>query len=223
MHSSMSELSESKLIRRRAALKSKLTIFKKLINGLDNPNREDIAMVKLKLKEIDSDVVTFEDIQNELLDKSSDETVEDRIQEGNDHREAVHSAKVKAEEILAKFNALTIQTTDSPVSLSTVNASSYAKNILTSDNNLKLPAVRLPQFDGWFEDWPNFADQFQSIISQKVDLPNIQKFSYLKSCLSGKAEDKIRALETTGNNYQVTWNLLEEYYDNPLVLINKHI
>ncbi|KAI4476888.1 hypothetical protein M0804_013215 [Polistes exclamans] len=223
MHSSMSEISESKLIRRRAVLKSRLTSFKKLINGLDTPNQDEIAMVMLKLKDIESDMLAFENIQSELVERASDESVEDRIQEGEDYRDAALNAKIKAERIIAKFNELTIQTTDSPVSLSTVNASSLANNTPNNDNNLKLPAMRLPQFDGRFEDWPNFADQFQSIIGQKTELPNIQKFSYLKVCVSGKAENKIRALETTGDNYQVAWNILEEYYDNPLVLIHKHI
>ncbi|KAI4488091.1 hypothetical protein M0804_004939 [Polistes exclamans] len=53
---------------------------------------------------------------------------------------AVYSVKIKAEEILTKFDALTFRASDSPVSLSTVNAYLDTSNLQTNDNSLKLPA-----------------------------------------------------------------------------------
>ena len=45
----------------------------------------------------------------------------------------------------------------------------------------------------------------------------------MRSCLTGKAGDKIESLETTDANYQVAWKILEKYYDDPAAVINNHI
>jgi len=54
-------------------------------------------------------------------------------------------------------------------------------------------------------------------------MSDIQKFFYLRSCLSGDAEKVIHCLQTTAENYQVAWKSLTTRYDNKRVLIQVRV
>ncbi|XP_051157419.1 uncharacterized protein LOC127279228 [Leptopilina boulardi] len=89
--------------------------------------------------------------------------------------------------------------------------------------NLKLTPMNLPTFSGSYEGWSGFSDVFKSSVHNDKRYSDAQKLMYLRSCLTGKAADKIESLETTDANYQVAWKLLEKYYDDPSLVINNHI
>ena len=55
----------------------------------------------------------------------------------------------------------------------------------------KLPTISLPQFNGSFEHWLSFIDQFDSAIENNGKLSKVQKLVYLKRCLRGSAEKLI--------------------------------
>lgn len=46
---------------------------------------------------------------------------------------------------------------------------------------------------------------------------------YLRSSLKGEAIQVIQALETSNQNYEVAWGLLEERYDNPRLITQNHV
>ncbi|EGI68971.1 hypothetical protein G5I_02355, partial [Acromyrmex echinatior] len=69
-------------------------------------------------------------------------------------------------------------------------------------------------FSGAFEDWPTFRDLFQSIVGTNSSISAIEKFHYLKPCLEGPAEELIRPLAMTEDNYPRAWELLSEQYEN---------
>ena len=54
------------------------------------------------------------------------------------------------------------------------------------------------------------------------EIPNIQKFYYLRSCLKDEAEEVIASLETTNENYPVARDLLKSRYDNRRFIIESH-
>ena len=58
---------------------------------------------------------------------------------------------------------------------------------LNSHNSLKLPAIKLPIFSGQYDRWISFSDMFKAMIHENDSLPEIQKFQYLRSSLSGEA------------------------------------
>ncbi|CAK9822944.1 hypothetical protein ANTRET_LOCUS1375 [Anthophora retusa] len=70
------------------------------------------------------------------------------------------------------------------------------------------------EFSGSYEAWPGFAD---------ASFRDTQKLIYLRSCLTGKAAEKIESLETTTANYLVAWSILERYYNDPSIVINNRI
>ncbi|KMQ83229.1 hypothetical protein RF55_20568, partial [Lasius niger] len=64
-----------------------------------------------------------------------------------------------------------------------------------------LPRIQLPQFSGRFEDWPAFRDLFQSIVVEESSLSKVEKIHYLKTSVKGDAEQLIRNLPSTEDNF----------------------
>ncbi|XP_011859274.1 PREDICTED: uncharacterized protein LOC105556770 [Vollenhovia emeryi] len=91
------------------------------------------------------------------------------------------------------------------------------------ESRVKLPVVRLPTFDGRVEDWKRFSETFQSMIHANESIPNIQKFQYLVTSLSGTAAKIIEAIELTDANYVIAWELLKRRFDDPRAIKKKHI
>ena len=56
-----------------------------------------------------------------------------------------------------------------------------------------------------------------------LDIPEIQKFRYLKACVKDEAAEVIASLETTGSNYRVAWDLLKSRYDNRKYIVESHV
>ena len=61
------------------------------------------------------------------------------------------------------------------------------------------------------------------MIHENDSLPEIQKFHYLKSSLSGEAERLVSNLHMTANNYTTAWKLLVERYENKCLIAASHI
>ncbi|XP_070518811.1 uncharacterized protein [Cardiocondyla obscurior] len=77
----------------------------------------------------------------------------------------------------------------------------------------------LPSFTGKFEEWPAFKDLFQSIISKDAILGDVERLHYLKGCLKGEAEQMVRNIPLTSENYERVWNLLEEHFANKRLMV----
>ncbi|XP_062537807.1 uncharacterized protein LOC134206136 [Armigeres subalbatus] len=68
---------------------------------------------------------------------------------------------------------------------------------------VRLPQIVLQTFDGNIDDWLSFRDLYLSLIHRKADLPEVEKFHYLKGCLAGEAKSLVDPLPITRENYQV--------------------
>ncbi|XP_068741701.1 uncharacterized protein [Montipora capricornis] len=71
-------------------------------------------------------------------------------------------------------------------------------------SNLKLPRIELPKYNGNVLKFQNVWDQFEAAVHDNVDLPNVQKFTYLRSVLTGNALKAIDGFEANGANYEAT-------------------
>ncbi|XP_078051973.1 uncharacterized protein LOC144478129 [Augochlora pura] len=85
-----------------------------------------------------------------------------------------------------------------------------------------LPKIDLPKFDGKLEKWTTFKDAFKHIIHAHPNLSDIQKLSYLRLSLTGKAASAIESLTISEDDYKVAWNQLLEDYDNTRALVLRH-
>lgn len=99
------------------------------------------------------------------------------------------------------------------------------RHIKADDNGseLKLPAIRIPDFNGEFTQWISFYDTFEKAIHENNKLGDAQKLSYLKSHLEGEAAAMIEHLHISNGNYTTALNLLKERYHNKRVIVSQYI
>lgn len=77
----------------------------------------------------------------------------------------------------------------------------------------------LPTFEGNFEDWLRFTDQFEALIVNNGRLSGCKKFHYLKSALKGESLKIIDAISTTNDTFVTAWEFLQTKYDNQRELV----
>ncbi|XP_058448790.1 uncharacterized protein LOC131428764 [Malaya genurostris] len=90
-------------------------------------------------------------------------------------------------------------------------------------DHVRLPQIKLQTFNGNVDEWLSFRDLFTSLIHWKVDLPEVEKFHYLKGCLQGEPKSLIDPLQITKANYQVAWEMLLRRYNNSKQLKKRQI
>ena len=88
---------------------------------------------------------------------------------------------------------------------------------------VKLPKLELKSFSGNYEEWQSFWDTFESAVNRNTDISRIQKFTYLKSCVTGAAESAITGLPLTEDNYETAIDILRDRFGKPQLLISNHM
>lgn len=106
------------------------------------------------------------------------------------------------------------------VKLSGHNHDEKDKNRGGERTAVKLPKISVPTFSGKYSEWVSFRDLFTSLIHNHPKLDAVQKLYYLKGCMSGEAEQLLRHIPVTSENYQVCWAQLESRYNNKRYLAN---
>ncbi|XP_077260839.1 uncharacterized protein LOC143896721 [Temnothorax americanus] len=61
------------------------------------------------------------------------------------------------------------------------------------------------------------------MIEQNAVVPDVQKMQYLMSSLKGEAHDVVSSLEASAENYREAWTMLMERYDDPGLIIGRHV
>ncbi|XP_028176994.1 uncharacterized protein LOC114364858 [Ostrinia furnacalis] len=96
-------------------------------------------------------------------------------------------------------------------------------NVTASNGNsnaVKLPKICIPQFSGKYSEWQTFKDMFTSLIHGNDSLGNVEKLHYLKGYVTGEAEQLIRQIPVSADNYVHAWTLLNERFNNKKYMSN---
>ncbi|XP_058814677.1 uncharacterized protein LOC131678501 [Topomyia yanbarensis] len=87
----------------------------------------------------------------------------------------------------------------------------------------KLPTISLPEFDGDYMQWLAFHDTFLALIHSNSEVPDIQKFHYLRAAVKGEAAQLIESIGISSANYSLAWQTLESRYSNDYLLKKRHL
>lgn len=152
---------------KRKQIKAKLTRFRTYVeNNVNTFNSDNIEELTLRLENILGSLEEYNEVQGEIetLAPSVDDDRDREQFEGN-YFKIVAEAKT----ICAKLGK--INSTESVAS----------PHISSSNNNslVKLPTIKLPEFDGDHCDWLEFRDCFKALVDENPNLTAIQKFFYL--------------------------------------------
>ena len=90
-------------------------------------------------------------------------------------------------------------------------------------STVKLPKMELKTFDGNVLKWHEFWENFGHCVHNQPLVQELQKFSYLKSCLRGPAFVCISNFELRAENYGPAVQLLKERYGHKNVLRKAHL
>lgn len=199
----------------RGQHKASLTRFKTFVENFDLDN-DDVTLLQVKFEKIEPVWNSFDTVQTEIELAVLDEDDNVRAAEDNE--------RIKFEDDFA----LQISKAKSIIACKSGrsdNVSSYsAREVATThDTVVNLPKINLPTFDGKWEEFCSFREEFKSLIENRADLPMVQKFRYLVRALEGEAALVIRAMEVTAENYPLAWQALEDRFHNKRRIVGKHI
>ena len=99
---------------------------------------------------------------------------------------------------------------------------STTKAIDFPEGKMHLPQIRLPAFDGQFENWNAFYNTFNSTTDKNDCLTPLQKFHYLRASLTGEAANCVNSLIFHEENYPKALSLLKRRYDRPRRIVSCH-
>lgn len=203
-----SDNSISDLRKQRGVLKGRITVFKNFISKFKSPINE-LAKAEIKLRaEIVSKVFqNLDEIQSKIECQVPDSELVSQLEQREIFEEVYFQC-------MASVKCL-VKDDDS-------SDSSKCK-VMSSHSNIKLPDIKLPQFDGSYDKWLEFKNSYVTLIHKRTDLDLIQKFHYLRSSITGTASQVISALEFTDSNYLLAWELLENRFHNERLLIHNHV
>ncbi|KAL0883544.1 hypothetical protein ABMA27_015698 [Loxostege sticticalis] len=204
----MSELKD--LIKQRGNIRQRLTLFEKYLAPLSDCKETSIVNInelRLRCTKMRDVSCNFEEIQSqiEMLDEDTTKQIEEREKTENLFFKLI----AQAQSLLEYFESQ--------------HKLESSSNTSSKCNNVKLPPLTIPSFNGDPNKWLSFRDTYLSLIHQNENIENINKFHYLKSYLQGPAISVINSVTVSSDNYIIAWNLLVERYDNKRLLINEHI
>lgn len=204
----------TRLKRARGATKGQLTRAYNWIRAF-NVRDQAIEEVENRLFVIEKAWMDFREKQDALISL-------DPVFENDGELEAVevdyYAATAAAKAIIA-----TKQQQANQLQNSTALNFQNASNQVNSINEIKLPPINLPSFNGSYDQWPNFRDTFKAIVDENKNLSDIKKLYYLRLALKGGAAKIIASIEMSDENYQVAWRLLEGRFENKRVLVHHHL
>ena len=193
-------------------------------------NEFDSITVKSTDDVTSGDKILVEAALESLLEKSKilDQINLEILNDTENTEEALEAEIVIQDENSTKLKGL-IKSMQKWISEHTVDATDDETSSISSshpshrENNVRLPRIEVPTFDGQYKDWKTFFDMFKGTVHNQPTLPKVQKLYYLKGALKGEAKRVLAHLPTTEANYDVALKFLQDRYDNQFLITKAHL
>ena len=155
--------------------------MEKLINAEAAPSRIERQLKKLN----DYETGCVHSLEEALANVEEEKLTDELLKEWDEFHSQILLISGIAQDFIAKNG---------------VNVSS--SEITEHITGVKLPLLQLPKFSGNVLEWPAFHDVFVASVDSHKKLSNVQKFTHLRSCLSGRALKCIEGYSVTNDNFQ---------------------
>ncbi|GBO18769.1 hypothetical protein AVEN_12-1 [Araneus ventricosus] len=162
-------------------------------------------MIQSKLDNVIELCEKIECLKLDYYDITADEQIGDNDVEFENMEDDLEYLKVSFQKILFQFN--------------TVDNVQMHKSRIPNEVFVKLPEVSLPEFNGNIDNWSNFKEQFDSLITNNSTLNETQKLFYLRLLLKGDAE----LVETQKDTFNSLMKVLIDRYQNKRLIVSNHI
>lgn len=192
------------------------------------------ATTKLTQKidaELEKDELSFERLE-ELLDqvrdkemilRECDKDIEAETEEGE--------LEAEMESVMMYMDAISVRKTRLKRALRTEDEDRRSRHSehepeaapRPRGNTVKLPKLVIQKFSGEICEWQGFWSQYKTTIHDQEHLSKTDKFSYLKSFLSGTAASAVAGLALSDDNYDTAIELLRKRFGRKDLVINAHM
>ncbi|XP_054722052.1 regulating synaptic membrane exocytosis protein 1-like [Uloborus diversus] len=191
------------LNRRRRGLKGQVTRLLSFIGS--DIDAMDSTEIECKLEHVQALETKFEQLKLDYYSVLKDEELDENEKIFIDLEEELEKIEVALKRKFKQLNNNISRSFNDAPPNSTIS--------------IRLPEISLPKFNGKYEEWFLFKEQFNSIINSNSSLSDSQKLYYLKSSLIGRAKE----IETIDDTYQSLWKALTERFENKRLIVNSHI
>jgi chromosome segregation ATPase len=157
------------LVRKRAAVKARMTNIKKYIDSL--PETADRHNVNVRLQLLEKVWEEYNAVQDQLEDNDDDETQQHELD-----REAVTETYCELRARIDRTISEDRRARDVTLAGQKPRATHENGNGLTP--KIKLPTIDIPKFRGQITEFRHFYDTSSSLIINNQALDDVQKFHY---------------------------------------------
>ena len=211
----------SQLKRRRGGHKS--TVTKLLADAqvisqtgsTDSATIDRLQQIVERIRQKQKDIAAINERLFDIIDLVDPDSIEQEMEETERAAELHAEDLWKLEKLIENFT----KPLKPVIPLQTTNLSSQAK---PKRDNVKLPKLNIPDFDGCYKSWTSFWDLFQTSVDANKSLSRAEKLSYLKSFLKGEPARMTSALQITDADYDVACKVLQERYNNERSIVRAH-
>lgn len=95
--------------------------------------------------------------------------------------------------------------------------------VFQDSSHIQLPKIDLPKFNGSFTKWGSFCETFVSLVHEIQSVRKLERFHDLLTCVSGLAITVIKSIPLSAVNYDISWEVFIEQYDNQRLLATAHL
>lgn len=201
------------LLKKRDLHSKTLSMTRKFLESFDSKTSKTCRRVQIRLDELSKSHAKYEEVQSLIDNIDKRENIQNDI-----HlrlQEEYMDVRSELLDIIDEFEV--------PVMTDVQRENSSCTSTSNDCGFLKLPSVPAPTFNGSLQDWPAFIDSFNAMFHNNSNIPLVQKFHYLNSCLTGPAADIIRNIPTTSDNYTNAYSAVISRFDNKSLIIQSHI
>lgn len=199
------------LKKKRSAAKGWVTRARKALATVLAEEPRNRTKLLDAIAEFDKHLGGFDEAQAEVELVLDEADLDADVEESADFREHARVVRVEASCILFDMDKEEQKVEQKSVS----SASSVRPDV-------KLPSLTLPTFGGNVLDWQPFWDQYDAVV-HSTDLPEVTKFTYLRSLLEGEASEVIQGLSLTAAHYATACKILKERFGRKERIIFGHV
>ncbi|KAL1448522.1 hypothetical protein WDU94_000574 [Cyamophila willieti] len=174
-----------------------------LISKLDDPTQ--LSYFQARCEKIDDIYSKFEETQDIITDLNNKLPDAEKITDVQSVAKAFDELYYAIKAAQPKTSIVPSPATSAPTSISTP---------------VKLPQINIPVFDGSYENFSSFHSLFDTLVHSQRGLTIIEKYSYLRSLLSGSALAVIQGFSFSETNYLLAYQTLVNQFSNKRVVAN---
>lgn len=167
----------------------------------------DIESLKLRGADVRELFMNYLEYNNELI----------LLDEDGDHKEILTQIQNNYYDVMAQVILKT-----QPI-INTVDNNENPPSASISQQQVELPEIPLPKFNGKYEEWFIFKDAFIAIVDTNTEINEVSKLFVLKNCLIDDAQGKLDMYREIPGEYARAWKHLEKVYEIKRIIVESHL